>query len=347
MKRYCLIFVSLFLCLSQLRAQKKDTTDSAELQNQLQMVVPKPLFGDLNTERKMEKPFPRHPEKSYWTKINRFGLDLSEVAFVNWNSGGSNSISGLFHSDLKRIYELNNLRWFNEVLFEYGVNSQEDQGLRKTEDNLEINSTVGYRSDSLSNWFYSAKLNFNTQLSNGYNYPDRSKKISGIMAPGYLLVGGGVEYGQQMKGFNAYASPLTLKSTFVLNQRLADEGAFGVKEAVKNEDGDIVKEGKQVRNELGILITGEFTTEIFNHINMSNRLRLYTDYIHHFGNIDIDWELDINFRVNQFVKAKIGSHLKYDNDIKTQRTDDNGDSYQTGPKVQWKQQLGIGVAIEI
>ena len=30
-----------------------------------------------------------------WTKSNRVGLDLSEVAFVNWNSGGSNSVSGL------------------------------------------------------------------------------------------------------------------------------------------------------------------------------------------------------------------------------------------------------------
>ena len=37
-----------------------------------------------------------------WTYFDMF---LSEVAFVNWNAGGANSVSGLLSVDIKRIYE--------------------------------------------------------------------------------------------------------------------------------------------------------------------------------------------------------------------------------------------------
>lgn len=32
----------------------------------------------------------------YWSEKNTFGVNLTEVAFVNWNSGGNNSVSALF-----------------------------------------------------------------------------------------------------------------------------------------------------------------------------------------------------------------------------------------------------------
>ncbi len=81
-------------------------------------------------------------------------------------------------------------------------------------------------------------------------------------------------------------------------------------------------------------------------INFTNSVNLYTDYLNSFGNIDIDWELNLNFKVNSFVLAKLGSHLRYDNDIKITETDVDGDKMVTGARVQWKQQLGIGVIVD-
>ncbi|WP_121666398.1 DUF3078 domain-containing protein [Mesonia aquimarina] len=285
--------------------------------------------------------------KSFWTKLNRFGLDVSEVAFVNWNAGGTNSISGLFNVDIKRVFEKGNIRWKNELIAHYGINKQEGQGLRKTEDNLEINSTFGYRKDTLSHWFYSAKFNFNTQFSNGYTYPDTSKEISSIMAPGYLFLGIGAEYGGNIERLTFYGSPLTMKSTFVLNQELANEGAFGVTPAVIDEDGNVLKEGENVRTELGVLLTNEFNAQLFENIGFSNRLSLYSDYLNNFGNIDVNWELNFNFKVNEYVLAKLGSHLKYDDDVIIQEENADGDLVGIGPRVQWKQQLGIGVIVEL
>ena len=81
-------------------------------------------------------------------------------------------------------------------------------------------------------------------------------------------------------------------------------------------------------------------------INFTNSINLYTDYLNSFGNIDVDWELNLNFKVNSFVLARLGSHLKYDNDIKITETNVDGEEITMGARTQWKQQLGIGVIVD-
>ncbi|MGO3284508.1 MAG: DUF3078 domain-containing protein, partial [Mesonia sp.] len=205
----------------------------------------------------------KHPDKTFWKHRNAIGLDVSEVAFVNWNAGGSNSISGLLNVELKRVYERANIRWNNELIARYGIVKQKEQIVQKTDDNFEINSTIGYRRDTLSNWFYSAKLNFQTQFSNGYNYPDVSNEISTLMSPAYVFVGIGSEYGGNLEFLNLYASPLTVKSTIVGDQDLANAGSFGVTPAILDENGNVIQKGENTRTEVGILLTSEFNTKLF------------------------------------------------------------------------------------
>ena len=64
-------------------------------------------------------------------------------------------------------------------------------------------------------------------------------------------------------------------------------------------------------------------------ITMNNKLILYSDFLNSFGNIDLDWELKIQLKVNKYVKANIGTHIIYDDDIHEE---------ESGvPKVQLKQ----------
>ena len=72
----------------------------------------------------------------------------------------------------------------------YGLNAQDNQKLRKTDDALRLSSTVGYRRDTISNWYYSVKANFNTQFSNGYKYPDRTSPYFAINVSGLYLFRG-------------------------------------------------------------------------------------------------------------------------------------------------------------
>ena len=178
----------------------------------------------------------------WWKNRNSFGLDINEATFLNWNAGGNNSISGLVKINLYRSYKKLHTLWNNEIFVRYGLNSQEDRELRKTDDKLQINSTFGYRKDTLTNWYYSLKFNFNTQFTDGYSYPNTEKPISRLFAPAYLYFGAGAYYDLKKKSYSLYISPFTLKSTFVLDETLSQEGVFGV------------PKGEKSRNEFGVLI---------------------------------------------------------------------------------------------
>lgn len=302
-----------------------------------------PYFETLHLMDSLDR---AHPVK-YWSHQNKFSTEVNEVTYTNWSAGGSNSIAFLFNLNLKRTYEKDNIRWQNEFLSRYGLNAEKGRKLRKTDDYFEFNSTFGYRTTLFSGWFLSSKLNLKSQYDRGFNYPDRENYISSFMAPGYLFYGIGAEYGRNSDKFTLYLSPATLKTTFVYDEKLANEGAFGVDAAVYDADGNLIKRGRKSKTEFGILITNEYNVEVMKNIAFSNRLSLYTDYLNDFGNIDVDWKVEFNLKVNSFVAARLISHLKYDNDTKTKELNSSGQEITRGAKIQWKQQIGIGVTIDL
>ena len=291
---------------------------------------------------------------SNWAQKNQLGFDISEIAFVNWSAGGTSSISGLFKGEFGRTYTKKNHKWVNELIVKYGLNKQDGTELRKTDDALQFNSTYGFRKDTASNWYYSSKLNFNTQFTNGYNYPNREVAISKPFAPAYIFLGAGAENANKKKNRVFYFSPITLKTTLVLDQYLANQGSFGVKKAVYAPDPldptqqILIEEGQKVKAEFGILFTGYMKNEIYKNVFYENRLSLYTDYLNKFGNVDIDYDTRLDLVVNAYVKANIGVHLIYDDDIKTKKdvvdpTTGNKTQVNDGPRMQLRQVLGVGL----
>ncbi|MBT8297407.1 MAG: DUF3078 domain-containing protein [Maribacter sp.] len=362
--RNLISIAALFICFNSIQAQDSiplqspiDTTvvDTVVIRRTLVKIKYVPRGVNLtnpvisfNKTKPLLKAFSTFRVPSFWTKINRLDINLSEVAFVNWNAGGNNSVSALGNMRFERNYKFRYIQWDNFLQMKYGVNAQEEQKLRKTDDEVRISSTFGYRTDTISNWYYSVKANFRTQFSNGYKYPDRDTPISRFMAPGYFFLGAGTSYISKNQKFNLYISPLTQKATFVLDQDLANNGAFGVKKAVLDANGNIIKQGENSLIELGFLITNIWETRLGKNINMRNDLSLYTDYLSSFGNVDVDWELNINLKVNKYISTNIGTHVIYDDDVLFDRqVDENGNVTDPGvPRIQFKQILGIGITYD-
>ena len=69
---------------------------------------------------------------------------------------------------------------------------------------------------------------------------------------------------------------------------------------------------------------------------------MYSDYINRFGNIDVDCDFLVELVVNQYVKANIGGHVIYDDDIKSKR-EIEGIQVTEGPKTQLRQAIGVGI----
>lgn len=282
---------------------------------------------------------------SHWVKKNKIGFDISEIAFINWNAGGTSSISGLIKSKFTRVYSDDNYNWTNELIMRYGLNKQDGIELRKTEDVFQFNSTLGYRRDTLSKWYNTAKLNFNTQFTDGFSYPNKEISISRPFAPAYVFLGLGAEYAPKKKNQLLYLSPFTSKITLVLDQRLANLGAFGVVKAIYDLNGDLISEGEKTKVELGFLLTAYYKKEIFKNIDFENRLSLYSDYINNFGNVDLDYDMVLDLTVNEHVRTNIGFHVIYDDDIKAKEEVD-GKQITVGPKTQLKQTLGLGIVYD-
>lgn len=271
-------------------------------------------------------------EPIWWEHRNTFGIDINEAAFFNWSAGGKNSISGLTHLNLQRTYKKLHLLWNNELVARYGINNQEGKGWQKTDDRVEFTSTFGYRRDTVSNWFYSVKFNFKTQFTNGYKYPNTDEAISKFFAPAYMFLGAGSHYEIKQQKFSLYLSPVTLKSTFVLDERLSNQGAFGV------------TEGQYARHEFGFLIESTWHKELFEDVLMTNKVSFYSDYLNNFGNIDVDWQLNLGFKINDHIRTTLGGHLIYDDDVKYKEDTNNDGNLETfGARVQLKQLLSIGV----
>ena len=155
-------------------------------------------------------------------------LNFSQAAFSNWGSGGENSLGLTSFFDLKANYRKGRHSWGNTIDLGYGFNilgKMSDAKYTKSNDKIELTSAYGYSLTKDNKWMLTVLMNFRTQFSAGYNYPDDSTVISNFMAPGYLLLGIGATYAPA-KWFYVYLSPASGRATFVLDKKLSDSGAF-------------------------------------------------------------------------------------------------------------------------
>ncbi|NIJ44104.1 hypothetical protein FHR24_000543 [Wenyingzhuangia heitensis] len=277
---------------------------------------------------------------NYWKLTHKPGLLLTQTSFLNWTKGGNNTIAGIISFKGDYNYKKGQLFWKNAVLFKYGISKENgSEYSQKTDDVIDLKSSIGYKTEIESKWYYSGEFNLTTQFGKGYKGNDRTTVISNFFAPARMRLGVGAVYTDEDDNFKFHLSPLTNQVTFVLDQKLADKGAFGVEPAVKNDQGEIIKAGQNINSEFGTLIRIEYKTPIMKNINFGLKSSFYSDYLNKFGNVDSDIEINIDMKVNQFISSSISSHLLYDDDAKILQTDGT----LLGPKLQLKQILGVGV----
>jgi hypothetical protein len=283
-----------------------------------------------------------------WRKNGFIGVSLSQVAFSNWAAGGESSIAGTGFFNITAKYIERRQYWNNSLDLAYGlIKSGENENIRKNDDKIELNSDYGRY--AFGKFYYSAQTNFRTQFSPGYNYPNDSTVISRFMAPGYLTVAAGLNW-KPVKYFSLFFSPATGKFTFVLDQRLADIGAYGVDSAVYDAGGNKIEEGKQLRGEFGASMNAVFEKELFKNVAFATRLQLFNNYTDKNSdnrkNIDVNWKTGLIMTVNDFLNVAIATELIYDHDIPVPLYEKiNGVKTQvgTGPRTQFKEALVLNI----
>lgn len=109
-----------------------------------------------------------------WKKGGVFALNFAQTSLNNWAAGGQNSVAvnGIFSAFAN--YKKDKSAWDNTLDLGYGLLKQGKEGdVMKTDDKIDFLSKYGR--EAFKNVYYSALLNFRTQMRPGYKYPDTEK----------------------------------------------------------------------------------------------------------------------------------------------------------------------------
>lgn len=265
----------------------------------------------------------------HWKAGGNTALTFSQVSLTNWSAGGKNSVSGNFKFSTFLNYKKGKNAWENTLDVGYGLTQQGDENIVKTDDKVQFVSKYGHQASK--KWYYTALADFKTQMDLGYkNPPDNEIMTSKFMSPAYLLLSLGMDY-KPNDNFSLYVSPLTSKMTFVNDEELSNQGAFGV------EPGD------NLRSEFGASVKSIFKKEnLIENVNFKTRLDLFSNLGNHPERVDVEWETQFDFKVNSYLSANLGTTLLYDHDIKY--VDSEG--VEHGARIQFKQLFGFGINYE-
>jgi hypothetical protein len=273
-----------------------------------------------------------------WKTGGVININLAQTSLTNWAAGGQNSLSinSLFSGFAN--YKAGKSAWDNSLDLGYGLLKQGNEDFRKTDDKIDFLSKYGR--EAFKNFYYAALLNFKTQFSPGYNYPDATNKISDFFSPAYLLLALGLDY-KPNAYFSVFLAPLSGKFTFVIDQTLSNLGAFGV------------KPGEKSRSELGgylraIYSRNDFKSELLKNVTFTTKIDLFSNYTEKPQNIDVNWEVLIAMKVNKFLSVNFNTQLIYDDNIQIPVDKNGNGTLEAGEsvrsKVQFKEILGVGLS---
>lgn len=262
---------------------------------------------------------------SFWKYNGLASLNFSQTSLTNWSAGGDNAVAAnaIFNGNLK--YRKGKWLWNSLLGLEYGLTKTKTGGNQKATDKIDFTTQLGYSTDN--KWFYTLMADFKTQFAKGYNYPNKDEYISKFMAPAYSNVSAGIEFRPKDSFYTVYFSPAAGKFTFVNDDFLSDGGFFGV------DPGD------KFKAEFGTFLRGTLQKEIMENVKLMSDVNFFTAYDSSFGNVDVDWNVLINMKINKYLNANINTSLKYDDDVAAI----SEDGTKKGPKVQFKEIIGIGI----
>ena len=274
-----------------------------------------------------------------------YGLNINQLALSNWAAGGENTFAGKAFASFTL---LDHKKTFEQKLignFAFGIARFASKGIEKQDDKIDL--TYSLSRNSMTQWNLSSIVTFNTQFANGYKYPNDSTVISTFFAPAYLTLSIGCSYKTKDERFQIYMSPVAGKVTFVMNQELADKGAFGVKKGYYDQDSIWIP-GEHIAPAIGVNVIINYKQSIGKNITYTTLLNTFFNYIERHDDdrlpIDVNWENTVNFMITKYISTILFVHLKYDHNT-TFPVYDDIEGVQTVvdnvPKLQFKESLGI------
>jgi hypothetical protein len=141
-----------------------------------------------------QPPAPAPADTLGWNHKMIAGLTATQVSYTDWAQGGENALAWTVTFEGGSSLEAEASSWANSYKFAYGNTKLGAQGVRKTDDQISLESAYTLKLGTYVNPYVAATLK--TQFTTGYTYaPDGSRTaISDFFDPAFLTQSAGVAY---------------------------------------------------------------------------------------------------------------------------------------------------------
>lgn len=260
-----------------------------------------------------------------WKKGGLMSFNLAQGSLSNWASGGDNfslTVNGYFNYYF--FYKKNRHSWDNNIDVNMGYVQSTSLGSRKNDDRFDYLSKYGYKMDTVGKWYLSTLFNFRSQLFDGYTYSNNIGTFaSSFLSPAYVILSVGFDW-KAAQNLSVFFSPLTSRSIFLLNDKLAQKGGYGI------------PPGAHSVNEIGAFATVNYNNTIAKNVTYKGRVDLFSNYQNKPENVDLYMTNLFSFKINRFFSATYSLDMIYDDDIRLFGPD------KKSPGLQTKSLIGIG-----
>lgn len=243
-------------------------------------------------------------------------VNLSQVSYSHWQAGGSNSLAYLASINGQSVHDVPQTNWTTGYKLVYGQAKLGDQGIRKTDDEINLESVLTYKLGVHINPY--GALSFITQFAPGYQFTDTSQtQVSDFLDPAYIKQSVGV-------GF---------KFSDYFQQRLG----VALREIVTNHfnffsDDPETPEVEHTKIEGGFEAVSELALPIEDNVLLTSKVALFSP-IKHMGRISVHGEGALIGKISKYFSAQLTAQLINEPDI--------------SPYTQLKQGLSLGIVYSI
>ena len=289
-------------------------------------------FDQFVPESKLRKMETKYKVVTPWNMGGDGTFGFTQTAVSNWKKGGKSALSTLMVLKGFANYSYDKIKWENSMEIRNGWLDPADDRIQKNDDKFELTSRFGL--SAFKKWYYSAEVDFQTQLFNGYKYPDRDNKISAFLAPAKTLIKFGLDY-KPNKNFSLFLSPFTSKTVYVkdtVNINAADYG---------------IPDGKKRYWEPGLNADVTFKKDLTDDIAYEMKYKMFINYSAPFSKFDVDWENNIVMRLNDFINVRMMLHFLYDDNVKFPVGTDADGNDILEPRWQIKEFITVGFSYNL
>jgi len=251
----------------------------------------------IGQEKTKEKP------KFGWQSDLVGNINLTQTSFDNWKQGGENSIAWQLNLNFKFLNDQQKYSWSNSGKFTYGSTKTSGQEIKKSIDEIKLESVFTYKLAKFINPF--AAATGESQFAAGYDYGlARKKQVSAFMDPGYFRESFGMGYKPNEMIQTRLGAALKQTITSHYPAPYADDPT-----TIKTE---------KTKNELGVESVTDINWKVSENSLLTSKLELFSA-MKALNETDVNWDTFFSAKIAKYVNINFNLKLFYDKDISSKR----------------------------